>query len=99
MDWIIAAEKTVTAETMKNAWRKTGYSYFGVFTPDGEFEGDDAVVGDDPEDEGDTGEQDSDESFDSESAEYTNAELGLPDSSSSDDSDDDAAGDDNEGMV
>ena len=72
-----------------------------VFTPDGEFEGDDAMVGNDPKDEGDTGKQDSNESFDSEStsAEYTNAELGLPDSSSSDDSDDSAAGNDNEGMV
>jgi hypothetical protein len=32
-------------------------------------------------------------------ASYTNAELGLPDSSSSDDTDDDAAGDDNEGPM
>jgi hypothetical protein len=100
-DWIIAAEKKVTDETMKNAWRKRGYSYFGVFTPYGEFEGNDAVVGDDPKDEGDTVEQDTNESFDSEltSAEYTNAKLGLPDSSSLDDSDDDVTGDDNEGMV
>ena len=26
----------------------TGYSYFGVFGGDGEFEGDDVIVGDDP---------------------------------------------------
>ena len=100
-DWIIAAQKNVTDETLKNAWRKTGYSYFGVFTPDGQFEGDDAMVGDDPDDERYPDEQDSNESFDSEStsADYTNAELGLPDSSSSDDTDDDAAGDDDEGVV
>ncbi len=65
------------------------------------LEGDDAMVGDDPDDERYPDEQDSNESFDSEStsADYTNAELGLPDSSSSDDTDDDAAGDDDEGMV
>ena len=60
------------------------------------------MVGDDPDDEECyPDEQDSNESFDSEStsADYTNAELGLPDSSSSDDTDDDAAGDDDEGMV
>jgi hypothetical protein len=100
-DWIIAAEKNVTDETLKNAWRKTGYSYFGEFTPNGKFEGDDAMVGDDPEDECNPGEQDPNESFDSESTlpDYTNAELGLPDSSSSDDSDDNAAGNNDEGMV
>jgi len=94
-DWIIAAQKNVTDETLKNAWRKTGYSYFGAFAPDGQFEGDDAIVGDDPN------EEDSNVSIDSEStpADYTNAELGLPDSSSLDDTDDDAAGDDDEGMV
>jgi hypothetical protein len=95
-DWIIAAEKNVTDETLKNAWRKTGYSYFGVFLPDGEFDGDDAMIGDDPDDERDPEEHDSDEG---ELASYTNAELGLPDSSSSDDTDDDAAGDDNEGPM
>ena len=40
--------------------------------------------------------RDSDEG---ELASYTNAELGLPDSSSSDDTDDDAAGDNNEGPM
>ena len=95
-DWIIAAEKNVTDETLKNAWRKTGYSYFGVFLPDGEFDGDNAMIGDDPDDERDPEEHDSDEG---ELASYTNAELGLPDSSSSDDTDDDAAGDDNEGPM
>ena len=95
-DWIIAAEKNVTDETLKNAWRKTGYSYFGVFLPDGEFDGDDAMIGDDPDDERDPEEHDSDEG---ELASYTNAELGLPDSSSSDNTDDDAAGDDNEGPM
>jgi len=60
-DWIIAAEKNVTNETLKNAWRKTGYSYFGVFLPDGEFDGDDAMIGDDPDDERDPEEHDSDE--------------------------------------
>jgi hypothetical protein len=100
-DWIIATQKKITNETLKYAWRKTGYSYFGVFTPDGQFEGDDAMVGDDPDDERYPDEQDSNESFDSEStsADYTSAELGLPDSSSSDDTDDNAAGDDDEGMV
>jgi hypothetical protein len=59
------------------------------------------MVGDDPEDERDPGEQDPNESFDSESTlpDYTNAKLGLPDSSSADDSDDNAAGNDDEGMV
>ena len=38
-DWIIPAQKNITDETLKNAWKKTGYSYFGVFTPDGKFEG------------------------------------------------------------
>ncbi len=55
-DWIIAAEKNVTDETLKNACTKTGYSYFGEVTPDGEIKGDDAMVGDDPEDERDPGE-------------------------------------------
>ena len=27
-DWIISAQKNVTAETIRNAWRKTGYSYY-----------------------------------------------------------------------
>ena len=26
--WIISAQKNVTAETIRNAWRKTGYSYY-----------------------------------------------------------------------
>ena len=53
------------------------------------------MVGDDPD------EEDSNVSIDSEStpADYTNAKLGLPNSSSLDDTDNDAAGDDNEGMV
>jgi hypothetical protein len=91
-DWIIAANKNATHETLKNAWRKTRCSYFGVFSPDGEFDGDDAMIGDDPNDERDPEEHDSDEG---KVPSYTNAELGLPDSSSSDDTDDDAAGDDN----
>jgi len=71
--WIIATQKNVTNETLKNAWRKTGYSYFEVFTPDGQFEGNDAMVGDDPDDERYPDEQDSNESFDGEStsADYT----------------------------
>jgi hypothetical protein len=47
-DWILTAERNITDETIKNSWRKTGYSYFGVFESDGEFQGDDAIVGDDP---------------------------------------------------
>lgn len=47
-NWIVAAESNITDDTLKNSWRKTGYSYFGVFGSDGEFEGDDAMVGDDP---------------------------------------------------
>ena len=27
-EWIISAQKKVTAETIRNAWRKTGYSYY-----------------------------------------------------------------------
>ena len=27
-EWIISAQKNVTAETIRNAWRKTGYSYY-----------------------------------------------------------------------
>ena len=29
-EWIISATKNVTAETIRNAWRKTGYSYYPV---------------------------------------------------------------------
>ena len=47
-NWIVAAEANIIDDTLKNSWRKTGYSYFGVFGGDGEFEGDDAMVGDDP---------------------------------------------------
>ena len=47
-DWIIAADKNVSENTRVNSWRKTGYSYFGVFRSNGDFEGDDAIVGDDP---------------------------------------------------
>ncbi len=47
-DWIIAAENNVTDNTHKNSWRKTGYSYFVVFLCNGDFEGDDAIVTDDP---------------------------------------------------
>ncbi len=47
-DWIITAERNITNEPIKNSWRKTGYSYFGVFQRNGEFEGDDAIVGNDP---------------------------------------------------
>ena len=59
-NWIIAAEKAVTNKTIKNSWRKTGYAYFGVFSPDGEeFIGDGAIVGNDPYDERDPDEPDS----------------------------------------
>ena len=27
-EWIISAQKNVSAETIRNAWRKTGYSYY-----------------------------------------------------------------------
>ena len=47
-DWIIAADNNVTDDTRRNSWRKTGYSYFGVFRCNSDFEGDDAIVGDDP---------------------------------------------------
>ncbi len=47
-NWIVAAEMNITDNTLKNSWRKTGYSYFGVFGGDGEFEGADAMVGDNP---------------------------------------------------
>jgi hypothetical protein len=39
-NWIIAAEKNITDDTLKNSWRTFGYSYFGVFGDDGEFEED-----------------------------------------------------------
>ncbi len=47
-NWIVAAKTNITDDTLKNSWRKTGYSYFGVLGGDGEFEGDDAMVGDNP---------------------------------------------------
>ena len=47
-NWIVAAAANIVDDTLKNLWRKTGYSYFGVFGDDGEFDGDDAMVGDDP---------------------------------------------------
>ena len=28
--WILAAERQISAETIRNAWRKTGFSYFPV---------------------------------------------------------------------
>ena len=28
IEWILAAERNVSAEVIRNAWRKTGYSYF-----------------------------------------------------------------------
>jgi len=27
-EWIISAQKNVSAETIRNAWRKTGYTYY-----------------------------------------------------------------------
>jgi hypothetical protein len=45
---IIAAEENITKETITNAWRKTGYSYFGILNNDGVFTGDDAIIGDNP---------------------------------------------------
>ena len=36
-NWIVAAAANIVDDTLKNSWRKTGYSYFGVFSPDGEF--------------------------------------------------------------
>ncbi len=59
-NWIIAPEKAVTDETIKNSWRKTGYSYFGVFSPNGEeFAGDNVIAGNDPYDKRDPDEPDS----------------------------------------
>jgi hypothetical protein len=45
-NWIVAAERNITNDTLKNSWRKTGYFYFGVFSDAGEFKGDDAIIGD-----------------------------------------------------
>ena len=28
IDWILSAERNISAEVIRNAWRKTGYSYF-----------------------------------------------------------------------
>ncbi len=47
-NWIVAAEANIIDDTLKNSWRKTGYSYFGVFGGNGELEGDDTMVGNDP---------------------------------------------------
>ncbi len=47
-NWIIAAKRNITDDTLKNSRRKTGYSYFRVFGDAGEFKGDDAIIGDDP---------------------------------------------------
>ena len=46
--WISSAEEAITRETIRNAWRKMGYSYFGEFSEDGSFQGDDVIIGDDP---------------------------------------------------
>jgi hypothetical protein len=43
-NWLVAAEANIINDTLKNSWRKTGYSYFGVFGGDGEFKGADAMV-------------------------------------------------------
>ena len=78
----------------------TGYSYFGALSPNGEFEGDNAIVGDDPN-ERDPNEHDSEDESDSEestsgdlkSFEFAtgHADMGLPVSSSPDDVGEDAA--------
>jgi hypothetical protein len=47
-NWIVAAKRNITDDILKNSWRQTRYSYFGVFGDAGEFERDDAMVGDDP---------------------------------------------------
>jgi hypothetical protein len=28
IDWILAAERNITTQVIRNAWRKTGFSYF-----------------------------------------------------------------------
>jgi hypothetical protein len=89
-DWIIAAERNITNETLKNSSRKTGYSYFGVFHHDGEFEGDNRIVSDDPN-EPDNIEFGSD-------ADAVYADRGLSDSSSPDE-DDTEANKENEGIM
>jgi hypothetical protein len=45
-NWIISAKRNISNDTLKNAWKKTGYSYFGVFAENGVFAGEDAIVGD-----------------------------------------------------